>query len=299
MMNRRPGGGRSKYAGYLALVLALLLLLPGLSLAQQQPLRVLVFGTDRLGYRKVSENEDMSRADAILAMAVRPGSGGIRVLSIERDYKIELPDGLGINKLSTATYFGGPRLLLDSVNSLFQTDLAYYIQIDIPGTIGIIDSIGGIDVEVYEAELPVVHKSPDITPKAVAGMNHFDGKQAQAFMRVRDTQINAIESNSARNDRQLRVIAAILNKLPGLGINKALEVLTKALPLIQTNIPVFDLLLFAQTVMGNGINTDIEYQRSPSMAFSTKRINMHQVVLVDDIQAEIRAVKGFLMYPEP
>lgn len=283
----------------MAWFLVLLLLLPFQAMAQQkQALRILVLGTDRLGYRKVSEDEEMSRADAIMAVTVLPGAGGIRVLNIERDYKVDLPDGLGINKLSTTTYFGGPRLLMDSVNALFETDFHYYIQIDIPGAIGIIDSIGGIDVEAFDSEMPILHKSPFLQ-ETVAGMNHLTGEQAQAFMRVRDTEINVIESNSARNERQMRVVTAILRKLPQLGMGEVMAALTRVLPLIQTNIPVFDLLLFAQSLMGGGMDMDISYLRSPSTPFKTKRMNMHQVVLVDDMQAEIAAVKAFLLYPSP
>ena len=289
----------SKRNRLMAWFLLLVLLLPFSAAAQQpKPLRILVLGTDRLGYRKVSETEEMSRADAILAVSVRPGAGDIRVLSIERDYRVDLPDGLGINKLSTTTYFGGPRLLLDSVNTLFGTDFHYYIQVDIPGAIGIIDSIGGIDVEVSADELPIVHKSP-VLREAVPGANHFDGKQAQAYMRVRDTEINVIESNTSRNDRQMRVVTAILRKLPQLGMGEMMAVMGKVLPLIQTNIPVFDLLLFAQSLLGGGMDLSITYQRSPSTPFKTKRMNMHQVVLVDDMQAEIEAVKAFLLYPQP
>lgn len=298
MKRWQPAGGTGNRL--CAWLLLLLLLFPAGGLAQQaRPLRVLVLGTDRLGYRKVSENEGMSRADAILLVAVQPGSGGIRVLSVERDYKVELPEGLGVNKLSTATYFGGPQLLLDSVNGLFATDLSYYIQVDIPGAIGIIDSIGGIDVEVLEEELPVVRLSSVIGPTAVAGVNHFDGRMAQAFMRVRDLGINMIESNSARNDRQMRVITAIMRKLPELGIRDGLEVMARVLPLIQTNIPVYDLLLLAQSLLGWGLKTDIEYLRSPFTAYKTRRINMHQVVLVDNMPAEIEIVRKFLLYPEP
>lgn len=261
-------------------------------------MRILLLGTDKLGYRTVSEDETLSRADAILILTILPGSGKVRVLSVERDYQVTLPGDHGINKLSTATYFGGSQMAMDTINGLFNTDLAYYMQVDIPSAIGIIDSLGGIDVEIFEDELKVVNASPLIVPKAKPGMHHFDGKQAQAFMRVRDMEINPIESNAQRNERQMRVISAILKRLPQMGLNEAVAVASDILPMISTNMPVYDLLMFAQAVLQGGLDMEIVYQRSPSTPFKTKRVNMHLVVQVSDMEKEKKAVRDFLLYPD-
>lgn len=287
-----------KRALMLALVLALLIS-PFTGLAQTpEPLRILLLGTDRLGYRTLTEDEALSRADAILVLTIQPGSGKIRVLSIERDYQVTLPGDRGVNKLSTATYFGGSQMALDAVNGLFGTDLTYYMQVDIPSAIGIIDSLGGIEVDIREDELAVVNASPVIEPKAKAGPHHFDGKQAQAFMRVRDMTINPIESNAQRNERQTRVISAILKRLPQMGLSEAVAVASDILPMISTNMPVYDLLLLAQSVLQGGLDMEIVYQRSPSTPFQSKRVNKHLVVQVTDMDKEIQAVRDFLLYPD-
>lgn len=283
----------------LAVVLCLLVLLPALAAASQPDVfRVLLLGTDRVGYRTVSEDENMSRADAILILAVSPGAAGVRVLSVERDYQVELPDGHGKNKLSTATYFGGPDMLMDAVNGLLGTDIGLYMQVDILKAIGIIDSLGGVEVEVLEEELPVVNASPVIQPKAVAGMRHFDGKQAQAFMRVRDMGIDPIESNKARNDRQIRVLAALMAKLPKMTLQEAAGVIGSIPPLVDTNLTMYDLLLMARALPRGGFSlSGLQYRRSPSGAYQTRRVNMHQVVIADDMEAEARNVREFLLYP--
>ena len=282
-----------------ATLIAVLLAAPLSSFAEAvKPMRILLLGTDRLGYRTISEEETLSRADAILVLTILPGSGKVRVLSVERDYQVTLPGDHGINKLSTATYFGGSKMAMDTVNSLFGTDLAYYMQVDIPSAIGIIDSLGGIDIEVFEDELKVVNASPLIVPKAKAGMRHFDGKQAQAFMRVRDMEMNPIESNAQRNERQTRVISAILKRLPQMGLKEAVAVASDILPMISTNMPVYDLLMFAKAVLQGGLDMEIVYQRSPSTSFKTKRVNMHLVVQVADMEKEKKTVRDFLLYPD-
>ncbi|HSK68676.1 MAG TPA: LCP family protein [Candidatus Limnocylindria bacterium] len=279
-------------------VLCLLLLAGGAARADDGVIRVLVAGTDRVGYQTVSEDETMSRADAILIVAFRPGEEGIRVLSVERDYLVDLPDGIGPNKLNTATYFGGPQMLLDAVNGLFGTDVRHYVQVDIFAAAGIIDSMGGVDVMVFEGELPIVNSSPIIEPKAFAGLNHFDGKKAQAFMRVRDMQGDAIAANSDRGSRQMRVLTALLQKLPSMQASGLMDAAGAVSPLLVTNVSVYDLLLMARAALAGGLSMpQLTFGRTPMGAYETRRVNMHQVVVPADTQEENRLVREFLLYP--
>lgn len=254
-------------------------------------------GTDSLGYYVVSDAEDMSRADAIMVLTVQPQKGGFRVLSIERDYLVTLPDGKGKNKLSTATYFGGPAMCLDAVNDLFELNLSHYVQIDMPKAVEAMDLLGGVDVEIYEEELSIVNASPIIVPKVAAGINHLDGKKALAFMRKRDMDIDTVESNKARNNRQIRVIEAFLTKFSHSSGGDLMKLAAGIIPLVKTNMTIYDLLLFAQSTLSSGLNFgNLAYLRTPGSAYQTKRVNMHQVVVVDDMQEEIRNVQAFLLY---
>ena len=283
---------------FLAAVLLILLMVPGLSKAENaQPMRILLLGTDRLGYYVVSDKEDMSRADAIMVMTVDPETGGIRILSVERDYLVTLPEGVGKNKLSTATYFGGPQMCLDAVNSLFGLDLTRYMQIDMPRAVEAMDLLGGVDVEIYADEVPIVNASPIIVPKVEAGINHFNGKKALTFMRVRDMEISAVESNKARNSRQIRVIEAFLSKLSSSKGRDLINLASGIIPLVKTNMTIYDLLLLSQSVLSSGLDFgSLSYLRTPTGPYKTKRVNMHQVVVVDDMQAEIGNVRAFLLY---
>ncbi len=280
------------------LSLALCLILPAFFGARAEDvIRILVAGTDRVGYQTVSE-ETMSRSDAILVVALRPGAQEVRVLSVERDYLIDLGGETGQTKLNTATYFGGPELLLDAVNGLFGTDIRHFIQVDIYEAVGIIDSLGGVDVMVYEDELGVVNSSPVIEPKATAGFNHFDGKMAQAFMRVRNLDGDAIAANGERGDRQMRVLAALLQKLPEMEPDDMLEAAKAISPLLLTNLTVYDSLLIARAALTGGLTLpELTFRRSPMGEYKTRRVNMHQVIVPADAQEETRMVREFLLYP--
>ncbi len=281
----------------LSFLLAIFCLTPIFSMAENNHvLRILLIGTDDQGWFTVSEEESASRADAIFVVSLHVGSGDVRVLSVERDYLVTLPDGIGATKLNTTTFFGGPQLCLDAVNDLFGTDIPHYLQVSTENITDILDALGGVDVEVYEEELELVNAVPVIDPKVVAGINHLDGLNAQYFMRVRDWYIDPIESNIARNDRQMRVLSALLEQAKTMSTEKALELVSGIVPLLQTNISLYHLLILAQSALHAKV-AEISYSRSPGGPYQTKRMNMHQVIVADDMQEEIRNVHEFLMYP--
>lgn len=283
---------------FLCLILILFFLNPLCSDAEEVQ-RVLLVGTDKLGiFNNDSADESMSRADVILILAVKPGMPEIRVVNLERDYLVELPDGIGSNKLATATYFGGPELLIHAVNELFGLDLRSYIQTDIGSISTIIDEVGGVDVNVFEDDIVSFRTTYFIDPILSPGINHFNGIQAQNFIRFRDENIDAVESNKQRNERQMRVFSSIIDKFFLLSLRDAANTITGISSLVQTNLSLYDLLLFVQAFSQPGELVDrLVFMNSPTGAYVTRRVRMHQVVEAENIQEELRAVQNFLWYP--
>ena len=105
------------------MVCMLLLGVNQLALAEEKNvINILLLGTDRVG-DQVTGEEEMSRSDAIYVLNINKESGEVKLLSIERDYLVTLPDETK-NKLATATYFGGPQLSMNEVNELFNLDIS-------------------------------------------------------------------------------------------------------------------------------------------------------------------------------
>lgn len=267
--------------------------------AQDETANILLLGTDSLGYQ-VSGEEEMSRADAIYVLNINQKTGAVKLLSVERDYLVTLPDGHGDNKLATATYFGGPEMCLDEVNELLDLNITMYAQIDILGMIEAVDVIGGLDVEVLEEEVEEVnvfidsilkHRS-DLT-HVKKGINHLNGIEIRAFAGTRNIVIDSIESNMERNNRQQRVVKAGLDKLHEMTIDEALDVIDKVMPYIKTNITMGEIVSLVQNVQESSAK-EFVYLRSPSTAFSRKRKGLHQVIVADNMDEEIKAVHSFL-----
>ena len=285
---------------FVAMILVLFMGFPIIANANSDDtVSILLLGTDDIGEHAVTGNEEMSRSDAIFILTLQPKTKAIKILSIERDYMVELPDDIGENKLGISSYFGGPQMTLDAVNELFQLDLTQYAHIDINNLIKAIDILGGVDVEIYEEELDEVNLFIDSImtytdlKNVVAGMNHLGGPEAWAFLGVRDNDIQAVESNSARSDRQRRVMIAFLDMFYKLDFTEVVRFANEIIPLIKTNLTLSAVL----SIIKAALTCDLEkiaYMRTPTGEYQLKRVSMHSVVIVDDMQQEIKQVHQFL-----
>ena len=263
-----------------------------------EPINILLLGSDNFGYASVTDIEEVSRSDAIFLLSIQPNTNHIKLLSIERDYLVILPDGLGENKLATSSYFGGPHMALKAVNQLFDLKISLFAHIDIKNFITSIDFFGGVEVEIFPDELNGINAfindiRPAGVPELLAGINHLNGLQAWAFMSERNHDLDDISSNAERSNRQKRLISAALKKSHTLDLSILLNIIGDVIPLIQTNISMNDLLKITEKTLS--IKYDqIIFQRSPIGSFSIKKINMHRLLVPDDMFSEIQFVHQFL-----
>lgn len=281
----------------LAMICALLSAPVSVSYSESSPINILLLGTDNFG-AQVGENEGMSRADAIYVLSLDKAQSTIKLLSIERDYLAVMPDGLGENKLGTATYFGGPEMAMKVINKMFDLDIALYAHIDIYNMINAINLFGGVDVEIMPDEVDETNRFIDgilieKVPHISAGINHLSGLQAWSFMGVRSHDIDPIESNIERNSRQKRIMSALLEQASKKDLSVLLKLVNEILPLITTNISTAELLNLVNITLSLQLD-QMQYQRTPFGPYSMKRVRMHRVVVPESMEHETEKVHQFL-----
>ena len=261
---------------------------------------ILLLGTDNFGYQQTSigSDEEMSRADAIYVINLHPEKKSIKLLSIERDYLAVLPNGVGENKLGTSTYFGGPEMAMDVVNEMFNLDIRLYAHIDINKLISAINIFGGVDIEIFPEEINGVNEFIsgiliEDVPLLTPGINQLNGMQAWALMGMRDHETDSIESNAERNVRQQRVLTAILKQASKKDLSTLLSLVNEVLPLVTTNISTAELIKLLEAVLSMSLD-HIAYQRTPAGSYKIRRVNMHRVVVPDNMEEEIELIHQFL-----
>ncbi len=165
----------------------------------------LLVGTDsRAGLTKAQRkqlstgNASGSRTDTI--MLLHTGSGPNLLLSLPRDSNVEIP-GYGTNKINAAFAFGGPKLLVRTIEGETGIRIDHYVEIGMGGVAGIVDSVGGIEV------CPKTRMDDNLAGLHIKkGCQNVDGKTALAYARSRHTSgIGDID----RVRRQREVVSAV------------------------------------------------------------------------------------------
>ncbi len=141
------------------------------------------------------------RTDSMIIVSVDMVNNVIRLLSIPRDLWVYIP-GWGHNRINTADLWGelaqkgtGPEWVKQTIYHNLGIPIHHYVRVDFQGFMKVIDTVGGIDVDV---ECPL----PDIN--LAAGMHHMDGQQALRYARSRYST-----NDFDRGRRQRKVLMAL------------------------------------------------------------------------------------------
>ena len=87
-----------------------------------------------------------ARADSILIFHTDPGKHLISMLSIPRDLNVPIP-GHGVNKINAAFAYGGPPLLIKTINRLTGLKINHVVLVDFSGFKDLINTVGGVTVD--------------------------------------------------------------------------------------------------------------------------------------------------------
>ncbi len=199
---------------------------------------VLLLGVDR----RPGEGGN-GRSDTVVVVRLDPARGRIRLLSLPRDLWTVIP-GVGEGKLNSAYAIGeresaGAALVRETVGQLLGIGIDYTAEIDFAGFRSVIDSLGGISVDVprelYDPRYPTDDYGYTVA-HFLPGRQAMDGEQALMFSRMRHP-----DSDFERMRRQQLVMLAVAERLRERGIARNLAAannLTAAVsPHIRSDMP--------------------------------------------------------------
>ncbi len=186
---------------------------------------IALFGLDST----VGELTKNTRSDTIIIASVNLDTGEIKLMSVYRDTYLNLGDGT-YSKCNAAYAKGGPQQAISMLNANFDLDIQDFVAIGFQGLKEVIDTLGGIYIEIDEDELKYINSyqmtmAEDLgcsyTEVTEAGYQLLDGLQAVAYCRIRYTS----GSDFTRTARQREVLMAILE----VAQQQDLATLTKAI----------------------------------------------------------------------
>ena len=199
-------------------------------------------------------------SDTMILISVNPENKKLVMTSFMRDSYIDIValSGTGVYKarLNTAYCTGGIDQLSDTLAYNFGVEIDNFVEVDFKAFRTIVDTLGGIDIELTEAEYN--HMKYILKLDVQEGMNHMGGKEALAYARIRK-----IDSDFYRTERQRRVINEILKHVKDCSILEILDLAETVFPLVTTDMSNKDITKYIIQLVPLLKDLEVETLRIP------------------------------------
>ncbi|WP_260857992.1 LCP family protein [Bacillus sp. FJAT-22090] len=183
------------------------------------------------------ENEEKAkygRSDVLILATINPKTEKISLVSIPRDSRVYIPDLGYKDKINHSYANGGINYTINAVEELLDIPIDYYVSTDFKGFEDIVDTVGGVEVDVpftFSAQLTGSLK----WKKYTEGPMFLDGNEALAYVRMRKKDP---QGDMGRNLRQKQVIQEIINKATSISNIANIDDMIKDVGNnVKTNIP--------------------------------------------------------------
>ncbi|MEG0361072.1 MAG: LCP family protein [Longicatena sp.] len=220
-----------------------------------------VFTVYLSGLDNAGSPDQTTRSDTNLLLIINPISNHIDMVSLPRDGYIPNPALKNANDKLTHTAMYGIDNSVNAIQTFFNIPIDYYARVSFTSLAKIVDTIGGIDVDV---ELDVcaydesTYRTTEENQKTHEGQktvcikkgpSKLNGAQALIYARHRKTEGY---DNPGRERAQQRIIKGIINKLlsPN-GLIYAQDLMTIVPNFVITNMPNDQITSFISSELGD------------------------------------------------
>lgn len=235
-------------------------------------MNVLLLGTDE---RNLS---DSARTDTMIICSINTNTGEVKLSSVMRDMAVKITGTGkydGTYRMNAVNYFGGPKYTMKTLNECFDLNIQYYATVNFFGFQRIAQALGGITVDITEAEMQQINRNavnqakiayyngiaePDQINEYLTsyGPNtQLNGRQTLAYARIRK-----IDSDYTRSERQRTVLVKLLEKLKTKSAAEILMLVGSMQDQVATNMDWSVITQIMLNVLNNGI-PNVETMRLP------------------------------------
>ncbi|MGM9849641.1 MAG: LCP family protein [Bacilli bacterium] len=218
-----------------------------------EPFTILLMGVD-------SENEEIKgssfNGDSLVLITFNPKTLNATMLSIPRDTYTPITcfAGQKKNKITHAAWYG-ESCMMSTIENMFDIDIDYYVKINFAGVVKIVDTLGGIDVDVPYSfcEQNSKREFGNSTVYVREGLQTLNGEQALALARNRHPWTeycswewtNYNSNDFVRGQNQQLVIQGMLNKIKSINsVDTFYEMLNNISNSMETNMTTENILSF-------------------------------------------------------
>lgn len=198
-----------------------------------------------------------TRSDTIIIASINQDTQEIKLVSVFRDTYLNLSNDT-YNKCNVAYAQGGPEQAISMLNTNLDLDITDYVTVGFGGLIDSVDALGGIEMEVTEAEISHLNNyqltmseelGVDYIPVEHSGKQLLNGMQATAYCRIRYTK----GDDFRRAERQRDVLTAMMEKAKKASVSSLREMVLAILPDVETSLSVNEIISVLGSVAGYNI----------------------------------------------
>lgn len=183
-----------------------------------------------------------SRSDTMILASINTKTKRIAMISIPRDTHIK--NFLGRSeKINSVNYVKGPEAACKEVAKLLDTDVNYYVVTNFAGFGKIVDSLGGVHINVESDMHHADSVNPELAINIHKGYQYMDGHTALNYVRYR----GGPTADIGRTQRQQQFIKALVKEMfQAKTITKLPKLIPEISKNVHTNIPLKDMIYLAQ-----------------------------------------------------
>lgn len=230
---------------------------------------ILLIGEDDKGETGVA------RSDTMIILTINKSSKSIKLTSLTRDTLVMIPNK-GYEKLNHAYAYGGPKLLLKTINDNFDIDIKDYAVVDFKSFIEIVDILDGVDISIDEREINHLNrvietcyrldsaKKGNIEYISTTGEHTLNGYQALAYARIRK-----IDTIYNRDQRQREILSSIAHKLSNTSIKTYPAIAKSLIKHVKVNISIDKIMKLAY-IAHDFAGYDIEQMEFPKKEYRSE-----------------------------
>jgi LCP family protein required for cell wall assembly len=268
---------------------------------------IALFGVDS----RDGELEKNTRTDTIMIASINLDTNEVRLCSVMRDTWLNLSTDT-YSKANAAYAKGGPQQAISMLNMNLDLNITDFVTVGFDGLIDAIDAVGGVEIDVKEAEIVhinsyqksilgktdgtlnaagepnyVATEYVDYTPVTKAGTQTLNGLQATAYCRVR-----YVGDDFERTSRQRTVLTKLAKKAMTLNITTLNNIADAVFPQVYTSLSKSDILSLLAGIASYSIGDNSNFPFDGYV--QTGRIGSASVVVPVDLAKNVSLLHEFL-----
>ena len=222
------------------------------------PFYMLLLGVDKDEDRWGSDTSNF-RADTIILARVDPKNKKITLISIPRDTMVDMGAD-GKQKINAAYSLGGAANMVKVVSKFANVNISHYAEVDFESFTKIVDSIGGVDVNLPQPVKDVQYAGIDLP----AGEQTLNGEQALGLSRSRHAYDDYGGGDFYRAANQRMILMAIAKKVLKLDPAAMASAVSQIADSVTTDMSVTDIVGLALQFRGINTAEDMYSGRTPT-----------------------------------